>query len=415
MSTALLTDYITRSNQRRQAGRASEAHHDASLALVLAPASAEARLCRALVLEELGRLAAAASDARHVVASLPPSSPTCRAAASLLQRAELEGASTAESVSASADAPSTESVAPRISAARLRLHFGLPLPEPLTLGRWTTLSLRLTTEIGLTPPLDEAHGAPAAARLLLLPLPQLPSAGDGGTDTHSESAPQYTLEVRQAVEDPTTREPRLVRGALSRVSCVLLQCGRAVVEVRASLAAGGPGGPALPPQPAVLWTEVAGAGRIGSASVLSAVSAPLSVVQAPGPSSSWAAASAAEDALFEAQAGAPAPEDAPEDEEATSLAEAAGAAAFRVAVAVAAAGRALDSIQCFRPFWLPGVYPEAPRRPLLLAEGTASIAARVWDSGAFFAHWLAHDARAPAWRGMRVLELGAGTLMIRIH
>uniref|UniRef100_A0A7S4BTE9 Calmodulin-lysine N-methyltransferase n=1 Tax=Chrysotila carterae TaxID=13221 RepID=A0A7S4BTE9_CHRCT len=59
-----------------------------------------------------------------------------------------------------------------------------------------------------------------------------------------------------------------------------------------------------------------------------------------------------------------------------------------------------------------------PRAWLVLGEGSAAIHGRVWDSGVFFAEWIAAAAAARAthprahayadWRGRRVVELGAG-------
>eukprot|EP00967_Tisochrysis_lutea_P152473 scaffold298883_cov37-Tisochrysis_lutea.AAC.1 len=434
------------------------------------PHSPDARLCRALALEELGRLGEAAADANRVLSAAPPSS-VARIAAMLLRRVGVEQANP---VPSRVQETNHHGAAPWISTSRLRLHFGMPLPDPLILYEWTTLSLRLTTEIGLTPPLDVERGAPSAARIMLLPLPA--STRVPIVEPEPEHPLAYKLEIRQAVDDKSG-EPRIEENPAQNVARVAIQRGRAVFEVRAM-----PGGGWLESggairrasdalsafvesakaRRAVIWADVEGecsqtvnAMRHGVAlnpttfqipRVLSSVSPPIEVRLPFG-----TAAELVETMPERSEAQRTSYAERTIVDQAVREVAVAAEIAARVAAAVDSASVTADAIQSFRPFWLPGeasasdaiglkpddiedtwdVKKEGVIRPLLLAEGSAMIAARVWDSGAFFAHWLAYgdcddrpstglsdlglnatrlSSPRPSFstKGAYVLELGAG-------
>ncbi len=318
------------------------------------PDHQHARLVAALASKHLGLHQDARADARELLCQSPPVALSRRAAA-LLRELNAE--------------PHTPPPPPPLNAeAELRVHLVAPLPEAVLLGRWFTLSLRLTTEMGLS----SRRTSPAAARLLLV-------------DIDSTSA--YHLELRQARRASTAEPPTLTQSRPSRAPVLWLDSGRAVVEVRATAERAH----TCQRSRAVLWAEA----ESGEAVFYSAFSAPLDV----------------HEPADEAPPGAISP--GADDPVADELADRCSAAGARVAVALSPVGHhpglpqlaSSGAIQVFRPV-------ELRRRgaacgQLLLAEGAASIASRVWDSGRALARWL-EDADALPMRGRAVLELGSG-------
>jgi hypothetical protein len=140
------TLYGNRSASRLHLGQFAAAAHDAALALAAGPTEWRPRLRLARALWELGRLDAAEQEASHVLAlsSVPPHG--AAEAASLARRARQAADATAKDDTNAHGALNNGALFEPQQI--LRVHLCAPLPVALTCGRWHTLSLRLTNEMG---------------------------------------------------------------------------------------------------------------------------------------------------------------------------------------------------------------------------------------------------------------------------
>ena len=255
---------------------------------------------------------------------------------------------------------------PKVALGRLRLNFGLPLPE-LVDGHWHHVRLRLSNELGLFS--AETFGAQAACTVRLWALPC-----EGVVGPH-------VLDVRQAAEP--TAEP--TADAARTTKAVRIVGGRAVCEVRAPLAAAWDG--ATAPRAVVLMAEPLAAADEDNAAPLGCLSLPPSLA----------------DAVYD-EPTLSMTTDYSDDE--MNTARAAAAAVRRVGAALREDDDAGGGAARLRVLPLPG------RPPLVLAESAADIHGKVWDSGLALVGWLDEllataTPEAPA-VATRCIELGSG-------
>jgi len=337
--------------------------HDAGMAVALYASNSQrihAQAVQARALELLGRDREAAELARRLL-----DAPELAADRKFLQKM-VDAPLAAPESAAEADAT------PKVAIGRLRLNFGLPLPD-LVAGRWHHVRLRLSNELGLFS--AEAFGAQAACAVRLWALPC-----DG-------AAPPLPLAVRQAAEP--TAEP--TADAARPTAAVRIVGGRAVCEVRAPVAAAWNG--AAAPCAVVLMAEPLAAADDGGAAPLGCLSLPLALTAAvPLP--------------YECDADVPLPPDAPVSADEANTAAAAAAAVQRVSATLRDDDDAGGGAARLRVLPLPG------RPPLVLAESAADIHGKVWDSGLALVGWLDEllataTPEAPA-VATRCIELGSG-------
>ena len=341
--------YSNRAAARLRTEHHEFAAHDATLALELRPRWWKPQLRRALALEALGRADDAVADARELLAGAPPATAACEASA-LLRRAQ-----------SAALAVGAEEQRLHNSSHTMRLNFAAPLPASLAVGVWATLAVHAVNEMGLFARAADFSGA---VRLRALPLPLPPAqSGDGS----------LKLEIRAA----RAHAPR--HGGVLR-----LRRGRAVADVRLRRRGAPPADGRAAATRVVLLAELDdGVGAGCHVTSLGCVSLPMRIELSTG----------VRDA--DAGGGGGGDEDGP------------GAAADGVTLTAEALSAlcALDdgSVACYRPVHLHG-----GAQPLLLAESSRGICARVWDSGLVFARWVTHHRHALRLDGAHAIELGAG-------
>lgn len=382
----------------------SFAAHDAALALSLDPSLWKASLRRAKALLAMDRATEAADAVRALLQGSLPAERACEAAD--LLRTAREHASTP-----AAEGPS-RMVLPHQT---LRVQFS-SLPEQLEPGRWHTVALRLSNEMGLFDASVFSAAAEAAVQLRLLPL------GGGGEATGA-------LRVRQALVG--TDAPSLVD--TGRAIC--LRGGSAVAEVKlpSRLPAGGGESARVAPV-ATLWAELldgdgctateadgsadAGAGGDGGGAVgcRAGVARPLDVLGVMSvaiPLAEWCTDAAASVGATTGGCTDGAPTAAPlaagggahfpTEAQAASLRRALlGPHAAGGEAEAAGAGRGEPSLlQCLR------LVGAGAGCSLVVGESASGICGRVWDSALVLGRWL---CRAQAeLSGVRALELGAGS------
>ena len=408
----LATLYANRAAARLRLGGASDAAHDAALALSLCPASWRPRMRLAEALLQCGgpRNAASAScELRHLLSlpSLPPH--VQRDAAALLRQAGTDGGAAftaAGPVGAFDDTSALEAAASSTTAAGSRLTSGAQMlrvhvsaPSALRLGSWHTISVRLSNEMGLFDGRVFDTTGRDRVRLGAIVLHPMPGCSEDASN-------EIQLSLRQAAEPVPPPDAAGVTSvaalspAPARASWLQLHGGRgrAVADLRLSLPSLPEANSPNPPQQVlvVLRAELvqsdssASADDADNAMVLGALSLPISV-EIP-PAAAWHGREC--DTL------------PPTDERAESrLPDVTVQSALTPLLRSFGTDDLTELVAGFRLLRPPrGSTCDAP---LVLAESASGICGRVWDSGVTVATWLA-DELPPVSAELGILELGSG-------
>ena len=381
----LATLYANRAAARLR-DSAALAAHDAALSLSLQPASWRSRLRLANALASLERGAEANHQAACVLRlpNLPPH--IAREASSLLRRTD--------ALAAAAVTSATEARHRMVQRSQiLRVHLCSPLPTALRCGRWHTLQVRLSNEMGLFDADCFAEEAEALVRLQAIEL-------------CSEDPRSLRLTVRQAAQP--VPPPELKASNLPALDCshdpaaIRLHRGRATAEVYVAVTNGvvSEGSDALLAAPplVVLRADLHVPSATEGRRALGAMSLPIPLLLARPPLGG----------LEQARPSEALPAAPPVAEYASSRALVVEALQPLLTISTdGAAGEAASSldalVQGFRLLQQPG---SRSALPLVLAESTSGIAGRLWDSGLQLAAWLGEGGLLD--QRQRVIELGSG-------
>jgi predicted nicotinamide N-methyase len=440
-STELLaTLYANRAAARLRGDESSlTGMHDAGLALTLNPNLPRPRLRLATALAAAGR-EAEASEQATLVLGLPNLSAamTREATAVLRQSAARTAASHSASMSGVTDA--RRRLVQRTQL--LRVHLSPPADGVVRSGRWHTLSVRLSNEMGLFDAACFAAEARARVRLEVVALSQGPRPASlrmSVRQAHEPPPPPEAAAPNTAAAGRSAASLNTARDATGGGAGVWLRLhrGRATAEVRVDVEGdveggegGGEGKGASLPSSVALWAEMwadaapgadegavpgaasptanvvwslEGARRgerrgerwcMGLSPALPALSLPMPfVTSATSASSADAAAAtlppaASASATLASITSATSPlEQLRHCLEAITSPQALAAAAITLtALPTIVQGLRLLPARAHAPYRAPSSAPY--RAPLVLAESASDIAGRLWDSGAQLAAWL---------------------------
>ena len=376
--------YANRAQARLKLEEHELAAYDAAFALSLDPSLWKARLRLMRALHAMGRADEAASAARALLDGSPPAA-AAQEASSLLRQQQPAAADATERLVLS-------------RSMTLRLHVGGPALLGLRRGGWHAVTLRLSNEMGLY---DQRWAVATAVRLCVLPLrpaAQPPEAAASDEAASSAAAP-LRLHLRQLGGGGGGGGG----GGAGDVACggsvvVQLERGRAVAEIKLDAAAA-PGS-----EQAVLWAQsiTGSSGDATTQVVLDFLSPPLPLLTAPLATNvgTTGGGGGAEDGR---KGGGGDDDEGDGSAAASSLlarllpaldaGEADLPSCFRIVAAGARAGVGAG---------------DGSSRQLLLAEASAAICGRVWDSALALVRWLEAEAAEAMRGGARVVELGSG-------